>query len=1082
MPCAFFDTSTAGSAAITNNGVLTSHDSSEAGSATITNNAPSAILRHQHGRQRHHHQQRRRLQFFDSSTAGSATITSNGTVQFFANSNAGIASINNGGGGGVVLFSDTSTAGNATITINNGAGGLQFSGNSTAGGATITSNGIVQFLDTSTAGSATITNNGAGVLQFGDTSTAGSATITNNSGMEFVGTSTAGSATITNNAVLQFFNTSTAGTATITNTGVLQFVDTSTAGSAAITNNNVNTGMAFRHTSTAGNATITNNGVLDFHETSTAGSATITNNDRLIFREASTAGSAAIANNAFLQFSNTSTAGTATITNTGVLQFVDTSTAGSAAITNNNFCNSATPARPAAPPSPTTAFCNSTTPARPAAPPSPTTSALCNSSTTARPAAPPSPTTLICDSSTPARPAAPPSPTTVVWDSSTPARPAAPPSPTTASFFSRSLARAARRASSTVRRGTIDLSGLTSAGMTAGSIEGAGTIFLGAKNLAVGGNNLSTTFSGVLQDGGVGGGVGGSLTKTGTGTLTLSGTSTYTGATTVDAGTLLVNGSIVSSILTTVNAGGTLGGNGTVGNTVIDGGTLAAGNSIGTLTVSGSLVMTAASTYLVEVSPTNADRTDVTGTATLGGTVQAVFAPGSYVTRSYTILSATGGLGGTTFSGLTIVPAGFTADLSYTSTDVLLNLTAALGTGGALNQNQRNVANALNGFFNNGGALPPGFVNVFGLTGGNLAHTLSLLSGEAATGARQGAFQLGGQFLGLMLDPFVDGRGGIAVAGGPALGFAPEREALPDGLALAYAKVTKAPPYNGRAAAFEQRWTAWGGAFGGYNRTGGDPAVIGSHDLTARTAGVAAGLDYHFSRDAVFGFALAGGGTNWSLADGLGGGKSDAFQAGVYAAARSGPAYLAASLAFAHHWMSTDRNAAFGNHLTAGFNAQSIGARVESGYRVGTPAGAITPYGALQAQSFHTPAYSETDVNGGGFGLTYNVSTAHDIRGELGARFDHVALVDPTAVLTLRGRLAWAHDWVSDPSLAAVFQALPGASFIVTGATPAKDSALASAGAELKLANGVTLIGKLDGELASRAQTYTGTGTVRWAW
>jgi hypothetical protein len=37
----------------------------------------------------------------------------------------------------------------------------------------------------------------------------------------------------------------------------------------------------------------------------------------------------------------------------------------------------------------------------------------------------------------------------------------------------------------------------------------------------VGGNNLSTTFSGVLQDGGLGAGIGGSLTKTGTGTLTV---------------------------------------------------------------------------------------------------------------------------------------------------------------------------------------------------------------------------------------------------------------------------------------------------------------------------------------------------------------------------------------------------------------------------------------------------------------------------------------------------------------------------------------------------------------------------------
>src|SRR5204862_273491 len=79
----------------------------------------------------------------------------------------------------------------------------------------------------------------------------------------------------------------------------------------------------------------------------------------------------------------------------------------------------------------------------------------------------------------------------------------------------------------------------------------------------------------------------------------------------------------------------------------------------------------------------------------------------------------------------------------------------------------------------------------------------------------------------------------------------------------------------------------------------------------------------------------------------------------------------------------------------------------------------ITPYAAVQAQSFRTPTYSETDVNGGGFALTYNTRTAHDVRSELGARFDHVALVYPGAVLTLRGRLAWAHDWVSDPSLAA---------------------------------------------------------------
>ena len=47
---------------------------------------------------------------------------------------------------------------------------------------------------------------------------------------------------------------------------------------------------------------------------------------------------------------------------------------------------------------------------------------------------------------------------------------------------------------------------------------------------------------------------------------------------------------------------------------------------------------------------------------------------------------------------------------------------------------------------------------------------------------------------------------------------------------------------------------------------------------------------------------------------------------------------------------------------------------------------------------------------------------------------------------------------------------------------PAKDSALASASAELRFANGIALLGKLDGEFAARATSYAGTATVRYAW
>ena len=89
----------------------------------------------------------------------------------------------------------------------------------------------------------------------------------------------------------------------------------------------------------------------------------------------------------------------------------------------------------------------------------------------------------------------------------------------------------------------------------------------------------------------------GSLRKEGTGTLTLSGTNSYTGATTVAAGQLTVNGDSASSAHIVRN-GATLGGSGTVGALVVQsGGTISPGNSPGTLTVSGDAVWEAGGNY-----------------------------------------------------------------------------------------------------------------------------------------------------------------------------------------------------------------------------------------------------------------------------------------------------------------------------------------------------------------------------------------------------------------------------------------------------------------------------------------------------
>jgi autotransporter-associated beta strand protein len=155
--------------------------------------------------------------------------------------------------------------------------------------------------------------------------------------------------------------------------------------------------------------------------------------------------------------------------------------------------------------------------------------------------------------------------------------------------------------------GYLDISGHNDSGVTVGSIEGTGDVFLGANNLSVGSNNRSTTFSGLIQDGFSGTG-GGSLTKIGRGTLILTGANTYTGGTTIEEGQLLVDnttGSGLGSGSVQVNAG-RLGGNGTIAGAVTlgtgsgAGATLAPGercDDLGTITIQGPLTFNSDSRY-----------------------------------------------------------------------------------------------------------------------------------------------------------------------------------------------------------------------------------------------------------------------------------------------------------------------------------------------------------------------------------------------------------------------------------------------------------------------------------------------------
>jgi uncharacterized protein with beta-barrel porin domain len=157
-----------------------------------------------------------------------------------------------------------------------------------------------------------------------------------------------------------------------------------------------------------------------------------------------------------------------------------------------------------------------------------------------------------------------------------------------------------------------------------------------------------------------------------------------------------------------------------------------------------------------------------------------------------------------------------------------------------------------------------------------------------------------------------------------------------------------------------------------------------------------------------------------------------------------GPTYVTAAVAYGWQDITTNRTvtAAGADQLRAVFNANTSSGRLESGYRFVTPwAGRITPYAASQFTTFDLPAYAEQVLSGAGtFALAYNVKDVTDARSELFICIDSSYAVSD-GILTLRGRLAWAHGFDPDRSVAATFQALPGASFVVNGAAQAQEAA-----------------------------------------
>jgi uncharacterized protein with beta-barrel porin domain len=493
--------------------------------------------------------------------------------------------------------------------------------------------------------------------------------------------------------------------------------------------------------------------------------------------------------------------------------------------------------------------------------------------------------------------------------------------------------------------------------------------------------------------------------------------------------------------------------------------------------VHGNLAFQSGALYLVQLNSTTSTFANVSGTASVNGNVGVALDPSSTVMKKYMILQAGGGVSGA-FSGVS-APGNFVGNITYDPTHAYLNLDLNYGAHNSLNVNQQNVANTLSNFFNSNGGISAVLASL-------TPSGLSQAAGEIATGTQQATFNAMNMFMQLLSDPFVSGRSGGTAMGGGAQPYAEE-----DG-SLAYASRSAGSARDALARMptkadvarndlLDNRWSVWGSAFGGGANISGN-AALGSNTADTRAFGLAAGADYRIMPSTIAGFALAGGGTNFSI-NSFGSGRSDLFQAGAFVRHTVGNAYVTGVLAYGGQDVWTDRTvAATGDHLQANFNTNAWSGRLEGGYRYVTPWMGITPYAAAQFTTLQLPAYAEQVVAGPGLAaLSYNAQTVTDSRTELGLRGDKSYALQ-NGIFTLRGRLAWAHDFNTDRTAATAFQTLPGTFFIVNGAAVAHDSALATASAEMKWMNGWAAALTFEGEFSDVYNSYAGKGVVRYTW
>lgn len=598
--------------------------------------------------------------------------------------------------------------------------------------------------------------------------------------------------------------------------------------------------------------------------------------------------------------------------------------------------------------------------------------------------------------------------------------------------------------------GTFDISRVTN-GAAIQTLSGTGTVMLGGNTLEL--TQASSSFSGQLVDGGLGGGAGGGLIVAG-GTETLTGANTYAGLTGVGPhGMLLLDGSVAGSL---VDAG-VLAGNGHIGGDLAVVGTIAPGSSARsyqTLSVAGNYTQAAGSTYVAQWNLQQSGLSSqivVNGKATLaaGAIVDLVPSGGQMFTAGarYTLLTAAQGLTGTyNLTGDTSLSAVLRATPFYDANHFYLDV--------ALQRPLTAVAQTRNQY------ATLGAIQALPVTSVPFA-TVTNLQSDAQI--RYAADQLSGEIHASLQNTFLEDSRFVRDAVTARL-----RQAGPDG--------RNQDESSGQQVSTQANGLAWWGQFvgsWGHNGSNGDDASL-SHTL----GGFLVGADMAAGSNSRIGIVSGYTQTSVNVNQRGSNASSDDVHLGIYAGTQLGAWGLSLGAAYTQHDFDTRRTILFPDYAghvqssSMAYTAQIFG---EAAYRLQFKTFALEPFAQTAYVHLNSDGLQE---QGGAMALSMRGDHQAVTYTTLGTHAS-THFLSSGDFFTAHATMGWRHAFGHvQPDADMAFA--NGSAFTVEGLPIARNALVLDTGLDLHVSKRAVISLSYNGQIAAHAVDSGFKGGFTW--